>query len=174
MKSYIIFVLLLLFAACQQQNRNESTAFTNSVPTRKVSYDTTKYTKGQLYERDTVNHPLLQFYLSYPEWKSIRCIVAVDETDYWEKAMIGLIEKSGKLRIHYNRQKIYLSPVNKLTVKEGEYKQVFRNDTLEVQLSAVLEPKRIMGSLTGNGRLIAKIGNRTIEEAVFLVYDIEK
>lgn len=173
MKTHVVFFLLALFATCQQQGRKEI-AFANTVPAQEINYDTTKFTKGQLYQRDTINHPLRQFYLSYPEWEKISCIVAVDETDYREKAMIGLIEKSGKLRVHYNQQKIYLLPVNKVKMKEGEYKQVFKNDTLEIQLSAHLEPKRVLRCLTGNGTLIAKVGSQTIEETFFLVYEMEK
>jgi hypothetical protein len=167
------FLLLLLFAACQPQGRKESVFLASTVPAQTVTYDTTKLARGQLYRQDTTKHPLRQFSLSYSEWERIRCIIAVDETDYLDKAMIGLIEKNGALRIHYNQQKIYLSPVNKVKIKEGEYKQVFKNDTLEIRLSAQLEPKRILRHLSGNGTLIAWLGNQTIEENVFLVYDIE-
>ncbi|MCD9019302.1 hypothetical protein [Parachryseolinea silvisoli] len=173
MKTHIVFFLLVLFAACQQQGQKEIT-FANMPPAQKVNYDTTKFTEGQVYQRDTINHPLRQFYLAYSEWEKISCIVAVDETGYWDKSMIGLIETSGKLRVHYNQQKIYLPPVNNVKMKEGEYKNVFKNDTLEIQLSTHLEPKTILRCLTGNGTLTVKVGSQTIEESVFLVYEIEE
>lgn len=194
MRNHIAIFLLILFAGCQQQVRKENMTSGHTVhypllidngkrmlskrehleSMQKVHSDTVKLTKGQLYQRDTVNHPLRQFYLAYPEWKKTRCIIAVDETDYLDKAMIGVIEKTGALRLHYNQQKIYLLPVKKVKMKEGEYKEAFKNDTLEIQLSARLDPGKILRCLTGNGTLIVKNGNQTIVETVFLVHEIEQ
>ncbi len=135
--------------------------------------DTTTFTKGELYRQDSLRHPLLQFYLSYPEWKTISCIIAVDERDYGDKAMIGLIEKTGNLRISYRGQKLYLFPTKRNTIKEGEWKATFKCDSLEIQISGLLENKRILRSLTGFGELVLRTPSITINEKIFMVYEKE-
>lgn len=130
-------------------------------------------TKGQLYRQDSLLHPLLQFRLSYPEWKTISCIVAVDENDYWDKSMIGLIEKTGDLRINYNGQKLYLKPTKPVKITEGEWVGVFKTDSFEIQISGKFENKRILNSLAGNGELIFTTSDKTVKETIFLVYQMD-
>ena len=139
-----------------------------------VCFDTITFTKGQLYRKDSIRHPLHQFGLSYPEWETIRCIIAVDERDYWDKSMIGLIEKSGTLRIHYHGQKIRLSPIKTAKANDGEWRTSFKNDSLEIQILGNLENKRILGSLRGYGNLALKTPNQTIKETIYLVYKNNK
>jgi hypothetical protein len=135
--------------------------------------DTVTFTKGQLYRQDSIQNPLFQFRLSYLEWKTISCIVALDEKDYGDKSMIGLIEKSGDLRINYKGKKVYLTPTMPVKIKEGEWMGTFKNDSMEIQISGMLENKRILRHLTGNGNLILKTSNQIIRETVYLVYENE-
>ena len=141
---------------------------------KKRSYlDTIVVSKGKLYEKDTLNHPLRQFYLSYPEWKTIHCIIAVDERNYWDKQMIGLIEKSGKLRISYKNKKMYLTPVGRVDTTNGEWTWKFKSKLMEICISAHLDDTNMLRHLRGNGTLFFKSADKTFEEPVYLVYEIE-
>jgi hypothetical protein len=142
-------------------------------PRWEVYLDTVTFTKGQLYRQDSVRHPLRQFYLSYPEWRTISCVVAVDLTDYWDKAMIGLIEKSGNLRVSFKEKKSYLVPTRSMIMKTGEWEGTFKNDSMEIQISGKLTNTGLRGSLNGPGNLRFKTGSQTIEEPIWLVYHMD-
>lgn len=143
---------------------------------KKVVYhqggDTITFSNAELYSGDSLRNPLLRFYLSYPEWETISCIISLDEKDYWDKAMIGLVEKTGNLRINYLGQKLYLSPTKRELMKEGEWTGTFISDSLEVQITGLLENKRILRSLTGYDELVLRTPRRTTKEKIFLVYKI--
>jgi hypothetical protein len=135
-----------------------------------VYLDTVTFTKGQLYYQDSIRHPLQQFRLSYPEWETISCVIAVDENDYWDKSMIGLIEKSGKLRISYQGKKLHLTPITPVKMKAGTWTGTFKSGSLEIQISGELDNKRILSCLTGQGHLTFKTPTKIIKETIFLVY----
>jgi hypothetical protein len=152
----------------ERQRRSENTG------EWEVYLDTIAFSKGELYRRDSSRHPLTPFYLSYPEWETINCIVAIDERDYWDKAMIALIEKAGTLRISYRGQLIHLKPVTATEMKEGNWSGTFSNDTIKVTIVSRLEKKRILKSLTGFGSVeITNNYQSFYEESVFLVSKIE-
>src|SRR5688572_6273676 len=96
----LILLIVMVVVGCNQQTRKDTAVKMDSIKYpllidsgRKmvrelgrfedgkwtVYLDTTTFTKGELYRQDSLRHPLLQFYLSYPEWKAISCIIAVDE-----------------------------------------------------------------------------------------------
>lgn len=176
MKIFISLSVILLIGGCHSKTeQNSATALDSSEnPQGHKSYlDTGTYNKGQLYGQDSIRHPLIQFGLSYSEWKTISCIIAVDEDAYWDKYMIGLIEKTGELRIHYKGQKIYLSPSRPVKMNEGKWLGTFKNDSLEIDITGQLENKRILRHLTGYGNLVLRAPKQTINETIYLVYENE-
>ncbi|RAV97802.1 hypothetical protein [Pseudochryseolinea flava] len=136
---------------------------------RKVYLDTITLTAGELYRKDSTHHPLMEFALSYSEWETISCIVAVDEHDYWGKLMIALIEKDGQMRINFRGQTIHLEATTPLNIKAGPFLSAFKNDSLEIHISGTLESRRIAGSLTGHGNLVLITSDQTIRESIYLV-----
>lgn len=192
MRKLSIPVLCILLFECSSPTRQEAQRQTDSVVYplevdggKKIVHkrgrmgkkgwemylDTVTLTAGELYRKDTVRHPLTPFYLSYPEWQTIQCIVAIDEHDYLDKAMIGLIERSGKLRISYGGKMIYLNAVEALNGREGSWSGTFKNDSMEIQLSGEMIDGSILGSLTGNGSMSVKYRDKVFEEPVYLVYE---
>jgi hypothetical protein len=127
----------------------------------------------EAYHRDAVHHPLRHFDLSYPEWENIKCIIAVNEADYRDKFMIGLIEKSGTLRIRFEDQTLHLAPVAVHEMKPGDWSGTFKNDSIEIKLYAMFEDIHNKGRMRGNGRILAKVNYYTFEEKAFFVYGEE-
>jgi len=195
MNRFVPLLIWFIIVACQGETKQDNFASVDSIKfpllidngkrivyrskgmTPKGSetyYDTIVLTKGQLYRKDSIHHPLFQFGLSYPEWEAISCIVALDEKDYQDKFMIGLLEKSGQLRISYQGKKVYLTPATPVKIKEGEWMGTFKNDSMEIQISGRLENrKRGLRNLTGNGSLVLNTSNKVIRETVYLVYENE-
>jgi hypothetical protein len=110
------------------------------------------------------------FYLPYEEWKTIRCIISIDESDFWDKAMIGLLQKSGTLRIRSKNQDIFLKPLEANPIKEGIWTNTYSNDSIEIKISSNFENKRIMRSLTGYGSIQGRFGKTHFFENAFFVY----
>jgi hypothetical protein len=164
MKRLISLLICIIIAGCQERPKQNNTSKT----------DTTTFTKGDLYRQDSIHHPLTPFRLSYPEWETILCIIAVDETVFWDKAMIALIEKNGNLRIQYKNKKVYLFPASHVKIKQGEWLGTFKNDSMEIQISGTLESGRILRTLSGHGNLVFKTSDQTIEETFYSVYETEQ
>ena len=93
------------------------------------AYDTSSLAEDAIYNLEQDKHTLNQFYLSYSEWKTISCIISLNQSHYSDKAMIALIEKSEKLRIKHLGQIIYLSPVKKVEINKGQWINTYNNDT---------------------------------------------
>lgn len=148
----------------QRQRRSEKTG------QWEVYLDTITVSKGELYRNAPDKHPLNPFYLSYPEWETIDCIIAIDRKDYWDKAMIGLVEKAGTLRIKYRDQLIRLKPITPHKIREGDWSCVFKNDTISIELSAKFAHDGLFCAV-GNARVT--IGNRIFreEDLYFVVHE---
>jgi hypothetical protein len=167
MKKILIFLLLFLNIACQYSNKNE---------VKKFASDTELKSKSIKQKIEQENF-LPEFYLSYDEWKSISCILSSSENAYWDKSMIGLIEKSGLLRIEYLGKKILLKPIKYKTIEEGIWTNTFKNDSIQLHISINFDNKkghRIIRSITGNGSIQGKIGSRKFDDKVFCVYELDK
>lgn len=135
-------------------------------------YDTSRLAEDDIYELEKAKHMLNQFYLSYSEWKTISCIISINESHYWAKAMIGVIEKSNKLRIQYLGQTIYLSPEKKVKIDKGQWINTFSNDSCKITVTINFYNKvGIMSSITGEGYLSGSINNKVFEEKIFAVYE---
>ena len=126
---------------------------------------------AKIYRNDSVSHPLIPFYLSYSEWETIGCIVAIDSSDFWNKAMIALIENSGKLRISYKNRKIYLDPVRSIKMEKGKWTSTFKNDSLEIQFSVQLRDINILRCIGGTGSLVLKHNDKIFRESAYFVYE---
>jgi hypothetical protein len=142
----------------------------------------TKYSKTSLigllvgiFGCTNINEPkhdvLDQFYLGYVEWKKVSCEFSSDEIRHSDKAMVGILEKSGKLRIEYLGQIIYLKSDSTVEIKEGQWLNTFKNDTIQVVLSINFDNKhKIMNCITGKGNMNGLINNKPFSENVFGVY----
>ncbi len=139
----------------------------------RLNLDSLHFISEREYLDDTLNHPLRAFSLSYPEWETISCIIAINEDSYWNKAMIGLIEKSGTLRINYKGKTIRLNPDKKVPFQKGEWRNTFRNDSLVVNLLIDLDEKKVMNSLTGNGKLQLVNQGQVYKETCFFVAQLK-
>jgi hypothetical protein len=180
----ILLYVYVLIVGCQGQTRVDNTIKVDSIKypllvdngRRIIHYkggDTVTLTNGQLYQNDSSRHPLLHFYLSYHEWETISCIIALDEQEYWGKTMIGLIERTGNLRTSYKGQKLRLAPTMPVKIKKGEWTGTFKSDCLEIQISGQLANRGSSRSLWGQGNLVFTTPDQIIEETIFLVYEKE-
>jgi hypothetical protein len=114
---------------------------------------------------------LNQFYLSYDEWKTISCELVSDGSRYSDKAMIGLIEKSGKLRIDYLEQKIHLKPDSLPEIREGLWQNIYTNDTIHITVAINFDnKKKYAHCITGNGSMKGLINGKPFSENVFGIY----
>jgi hypothetical protein len=135
------------------------------------TYDTSSLSEDAIYNLEKDKHVLNQFYLGYSEWKTISCIISINESHYWDKAMIGLIEKSDKLRIQYLGQTIYLSPEKKVEINKGKWINEFNNDSCKITITINFDNDiGIMRCITGEGYVSGSINSKTFEEKIFAVY----
>jgi hypothetical protein len=133
-------------------------------------YDTTSISGHALYELEKEIHLLDQFYTGYSEWAKIRCRISVNEDQYWDKAMIGLIEKDDRLRIKYLGQNIYLNPVKTGEIKDSIWLREFQNDCCRIKLVLHLDKKsKFLNSITGNGNIRGMINDKLLYEDIFIV-----
>jgi hypothetical protein len=135
-----------------------------------LTFDTMPVPRGEMYRNQPEQHPLTPFYLSYPEWKTIQCIIAIDESDYWDKAMIGLIQQDGLLRIQVQQQDFLLRPVKKVPIRAGDWSNTYHLDSIEIRVNAHFKAEKIMNSLTGNGLVKGHVGTKNISESAFFVF----
>jgi hypothetical protein len=157
-KKYIFLILISLNLACQSSNS-------------KIELNT------EIESQKTINQNsiLSEFYLGYDEWKTIRCIIASNEDTYWDKSMIGLIEKSGLLRIEYLEKTIHLKPLKRKNIEMGIWNNSFKNDTIQIDIYIKFDNKKgIMGAITGKGNIKGKIGNSNFSDKIFCVNELEK
>ncbi|MGM0462051.1 MAG: hypothetical protein ACQEQ4_06475 [Fibrobacterota bacterium] len=192
LNGYFLFAVLFSFSACMDQSPPDSIQNSGSDTTFTISgaAKTTNSEKGPLFSekrhnasseettdsvdeakpRDSITHFLSPFYLSYPEWKTISCIVSADESQYWEKKMLGLIEKSGRLRISFQDDLAYVNPVGNTERTSGNWSAVFTNDSLEIIYNAYLD---IQGSPHGSthaeGTMTLTYQNETYEMSAWFV-----
>lgn len=182
-------ILLILFAGCQHSIDQKQLSGKQEYPILieggkkrveqrgrngenglEVYLDTITLSKREIYRNEGELHPLTPFYLSYEEWKTIECIISIDENDYWDKAMIGLIQKSGTLRIKHKNQDIILNSFKANPIKEGIWTNTYSNDSIEIKLSTNFEDNRIARRFTGLGNLQGRIGKVHFIEGAFFVY----
>ena len=116
---------------------------------------------------------LQTFFLSYAEWIDIKCVISADRDAYWDKAMIGLIEKSGKLRIKFKNEVQYLKPVKIVNITQGKWANIYRNDFIEISITSSFDNGEILRSLTGQGKLTLKSNNQTVEKDAYFVCHTE-
>lgn len=193
--SFLTVGLLTLIACDNSQNDNSKNSVSDyrsleTVPieggkkfvTRKkiyvngnieFKYDTSSLSEDAIYELEKDKHMLDQFYLSYSEWETKSCSFSVNESHYWDKAMIGLLEKSGKLRIEYLGQTIYLKSDKNLPIKEGNWNNTFKNDTIQINISIEFYDRnknKEIRFIAGNGKINGKIKDKEFQEKIFGVY----
>jgi hypothetical protein len=150
------------------ENRSSS-----SVPQLKSNRNLVVIDREKQYRNDTINHPLRPFYLSYEEWKTIGCIISINENTYHNKLMIGLIERSNNLRIKIDNKKTYLKPESVIKFKNGLWKNVYKNDTISVKIWTELTPCCIMRTISGNGTIELQINDKTYTETAYFVAKIK-
>jgi hypothetical protein len=135
-------------------------------------YDTTSISEHALYELEKETHLLDQFYTGYSEWAKIKCRISVNESHYWDKAMIGLKEKDDRLRIKYLGQNIYLNPLKIGEIKDSTWVGEFQNDSCRIKLVLRLDIKeKILNCLTGNGNILGMINDKSLKEDIFVVME---
>jgi hypothetical protein len=122
-------------------------------------------------KQDSVRRRLYSMGIQWEERKDIELYISEPTPDYWNKMVIAKFQKDGKLRISsdYRNPPIYLDPVNVSPVTKGDWSGTFRNDSLEVQLSATLEKDRGHLSLSGFGTLTLKSPKQTTRDSVYFV-----
>ncbi len=138
-----------------------------------LNVDSLVFTSEDEYLDNQIKHPLLPFYLSYNEWKTIRCIIAINENSYWNKRMIGLVETSTKLRINLNNQEVHLRPDSLIQFEEGVWENIFRNDSISVRLLTNFKKGDISRSLTGKGKIEIQINDKVYIKSGFFVAKIK-
>ena len=132
--------------------------------------DTLVVSKAALYDNDSLVQPLTRFFFSYAQHHLSRCFISTDLEDYYNKAMLAFIAPNDALRIEYNNQDIELKGLKNAPSGPGPWIQTFQNDSMKIELSCILEEKRIMNRLNGYGKLRGNIGRRTFEKNVFVVW----
>jgi hypothetical protein len=183
LRKILLFVYVFI-VGCQGQTQTDNRIKVDSIEypllidngKRIIHYkggDTVMLTRGQQYQLDSFRNPLIQFSLSYKEWKTIGCIIALDEHEYGHKEMIGLIERTGDLRISYKGQELRLAPTIPVKFKVGEWNGTFKNDSMKISISGQLINRGNSSNLWGDGNLVVKTPDQIIEERIFLVYEKE-
>lgn len=127
-----------------------------------------------IYTSNRAEHPLTPFYLSYSEWETIDCIISNDKEAYLDKSMIALIEKSGKLRIHYLGEKIHLNPVKKVDYRFGKWSNTFKNEEITIEVSADFDSRKILRHMSGTGNIHIQTPNSQFDESAFFVTEFAK
>jgi hypothetical protein len=140
---------------------------------REVSVDPTRVSSGEQYRREQDKHPLYPIGYPYAEWKTTDCIIALDEGDFWDKRLIGLIQQSGALRVQCHDHEINLKPVAQKRIQAGSWNNTYQHDTIQITINATFEDKHLKDCLTGLGKMTGKIGTIPIEEPVYLVYTLK-
>lgn len=188
----IISIILLFACSTKRESENKIVESTSQNDTLDVANDTSQKEKEVVilerdeltldspvviseneYRENPLKHPLLPFYLSYDEWKTIRCIISINEDSYWNKTMIGLIETSDSLRINLNNQDIYLKPDSLVKFKEGIWTNTYYNDSISVRLLSEFENGGILRHLTGKGKIELKINKKKYLESGYFVAEIK-
>lgn|GEM_PF-4441216 len=142
----------------------------------KLFLDTATFTIGESYLLDSLGlyldnsaaHALLPFRITCSDMETVNGIVMVKETDR-PNAVIGLIHQDGSLRAKYDNQQFLLEPVNSVVMDKGEWSNVFKKDSVQVQISAVLERETAGRHLTGPGELVFTENGERIEQRVYLI-----
>jgi hypothetical protein len=196
LSGYFLFAVLFSFSACMDQYPSDSiqntgsdtisklhgtakTAHSGNAPLssekgQNVNSDANTNSVDEAKPRDSITHFLSPFYLSYPEWKTISCIVSADESQYWKKKMLGLIEKSGRLRISFQEDQTYLNPVGNTERTSGNWSAVFTNDSLEIIFNAYLDIQGSShGSTDAEGTMTLTYQNETYEMSAWFVSENE-
>ena len=188
----IISIILLFACSTKRESENKIVEFTSQNDTLDVPKDTNQKEKVvSILERDELtldslvviseneyrenrlNHPLLPFYLSYGEWKTIGCIISINEGSYWNKTMIGLIETSDSLRINLNNQNIYLKADSLVKFAEGTWTNTYYNDSISIRLLSNFRKRDVLRHLTGKGKIEIKINNKRYLESGYFVAEIK-
>jgi pimeloyl-ACP methyl ester carboxylesterase len=122
-------------------------------------------------KQDSVRRRLSWIGFQWEERKDIVLYISEPRPHSWYKMVIAKFQKDGKLRIRadYRNPPIYLEPVNVSPVTRGDWSGTFRNDSLEVQLSATLEKDQGHLSLSGFGTLTLKSPKQTTRDSVYFV-----
>jgi hypothetical protein len=140
---------------------------------KEYTYDTSSISGHALYELEKEIHLLDQFYTDYSEWAKIRCIISVNEDQYWDKAMIGLIEKDDRLRVKYKGQKIYLNPLGNSEVTDSIWVGEFKNDSCSIRIDILFNKNsKIMSNITGHGIITGMINDKSFKEDIFVVMEM--
>ena len=129
---------------------------------------------GKDYRSNPGKHPMMPFYLSYDEWKTIGCIIAINKDSYWNKTIIGVIEKSNQLRLKVNNEDIHLVPGNLIEFKKGTWRNTYNNDSISVNVLIDLKEGEILRNLAGNGIIEIEINDMTYTEIGYFVAKVQE
>lgn len=190
MKNSFYLFLICLLMSCDTAHRlpqdttqvNEHTD--SSKLTKTTLVDTTSIVNSdsvefsnpiatETYLKDSIRFPLRPFYLSYDEWKTIGCIIAINEDSYWDKSMIGLIESSGSLRINFRGQKICLAPEKTIPFQLGTWKNTYQNDSIQAHIAVDFLDKGIQRHLTGLGQIELHVNKKRYTTTAYFVTEVK-
>jgi hypothetical protein len=139
----------------------------------KLFLDTVDYSPDSFLLPDSINPKyLLPLPISMEERDSIPGIIAISLPGFWEETIFGVIGSNGRMRMLYKGRELQVSSIRDLSPGKGSWSGVFRNDSMEVKISAILSDTKIGDHLGGNGKLTI-LENHTLmeEEDVFVVFE---
>jgi hypothetical protein len=138
----------------------------------KFFLDTTDYHGGTPLPDSIKKSFIFPLSLSNLERDTIPCVIAWSRPGEWHETIIGVIDNNSSLRMNYKNRELYTLPVSDFAFKPGAWSAVFRNDSIEVDISAVLEDTKVGDHLGGKGKIRLMERNKLIEdEDIFVVYN---
>lgn len=97
-------------------------------------------------------------------------IIAISLPGYFEETVFGLINDKDQLRINYKGNELFLPSAGNIDFSADQFKSVFEDTRVKVQLDVALEDTRTGVHRAGKGKLkVFELGSLVQECDVFLV-----
>ncbi len=177
MQRILRYSILLFVIGCTSHEKSSSNSVMEAeLSTRKgdeLNFDSLVMLSEEDYRSNSDRHPMIPFHLSYDEWETIGCIVAINRDSYWNKTLIGLIEESNQLRLNWKNEEIHLMPDNLIEFDEGIWRNSYTNDSISASVLIDFKAGEILSSITGNGIIKIQINDVTYSESGYFVAKVK-
>lgn len=120
----------------------------------KFFLDTLDYSADSFLLPDSVKPTyLFPLVISETERNAVPGIMAISLPGFWEETIFGIFDNTWRLKLNYRNKEIIFSPTIPPVFKPGEWSGVFRCESADVKINAVLNDTKIGDHLAGKGNL---------------------